>query len=226
MRRLAPSTSARTACKFTFQRRLVTLWAWLMRLPNWGPRPQISQTFAMMQNSPQFRISNYINAVQYSASTEVFGRPVAAKPPTGGTLIDPATILVVEDVESIRRMVCAMLSQLGYSCLEAEDGTEAVRLVREHPVVTLVITDMIMPQMSGAQLACHLAIERPDIRLIFMSGFSDDPVVQALEHSPTYFLAKPFTAGALIGKVREALSRPWKGLPDEPARALFRSGVS
>lgn len=135
------------------------------------------------------------------------------------------TILVVEDVDQIRRMVCAMLSHLGHSCLEAGDGREAVRLVRENPSVTLVITDLIMPRMSGAQLACHLTVERPDIRLIFMSGYTDDPVVQAFEHSPTYFLAKPFTARALIGKVREALSRPWKGLPDEPARALFRSNT-
>lgn len=140
-------------------------------------------------------------------------------------MTDAATILVVEDAEPIRKMVCAMLSQLGYSCLEAEDGAEAVRLVREYPAMELVITDLIMPQMSGMQLACHLAVERPDLRLIFMSGFSDDPVVQALEHSPPYFLAKPFTAGALIEKVREALSHPWGGLPEEPARAFFRSGT-
>lgn len=135
------------------------------------------------------------------------------------------TILVVEDAEPIRKMVSGMLSQLGYFCIEATDGTEALRLIRENPAVRLVITDHIMPHMSGAQLARHLAGERPDLRLILMSGFSDDPVVQAFDRSPAYFLAKPFTAAALIGKVREALARPWKGLPEGPPPAI-RSGPS
>lgn len=134
------------------------------------------------------------------------------------------TILVVEDAEPIRKLVSAMLSQLGYACIEAADGTEALRLIRENPAVSLVITDLIMPHMGGAQLARHLAGERPDVRLIMMSGFSDDPMVQALDHSPADFLAKPFTADALIGKVREALARPRKGLPEGPPPAL-RSGT-
>ncbi len=135
------------------------------------------------------------------------------------------TILVVEDAEPIRKVVCVILSQLGYACIEAADGTEALRLIRENPAVKLVITDLIMPQMGGAQLARHLAVERPEIRIVLMSGYSDDPVGAAVDHSPAYFLAKPFTPAALTGMVREALARPWNGRPEDPARAV-RSGTT
>jgi Response regulator receiver domain len=173
MRRLAPFTTARTACKLMFQRRLVTLWAWLMRLPNWGPRPQISQTFAMIQNSPRYRIPNYINAPQSAASNGAFGRRVAFRSSAQGNIVHSSeTILVVEDAEPIRKLVSAPLSHLGYSCIEAADGTEALRLIRENPGGEPVITDVIMPHMSGAQLAG----ERPDVLLILMSGYCDDPL--------------------------------------------------
>ncbi len=130
------------------------------------------------------------------------------------------TILVVEDAEPIRKVVCTILSQLGYACIEAADGTAALGLIRENPAVNLVITDLVMPHMGGAQLARHLAVERPDIRIVLMSGYSDDPVEEGLDHEPAYFLAKPFTSAALTGTVREALTRPWNGLPDDSARAL------
>ena len=123
------------------------------------------------------------------------------------------TILVVEDAESIRRMVCAMLSQFGYHCLEACDGTEALDVLDSAGgEVNLVLTDMIMPKMTGAELAQEIARIQPGIRIMFMSGYSDDPLVRTLAHSPAIFLAKPFTATVLIEKVREALDHPWTGL--------------
>jgi CheY-like chemotaxis protein len=123
------------------------------------------------------------------------------------------TILVVEDAESIRRMVCAMLSQLGYHCLEACDGTEALDVLESAGgSVNLVLTDMIMPNMTGAELAQEIARLRPAIRIMFMSGYTDDPLVRTLERTPAIFLAKPFTAAVLLEKVREALDHPWTGL--------------
>jgi FixJ family two-component response regulator len=69
--------------------------------------------------------------------------------------------------------------------------------------------------MGGAELARHISKLRPELRIIFMSGYSDDPVVRTVERTPSIFLAKPFTADALMAKVRQSLDRPWGGLPDE-----------
>ena len=123
-------------------------------------------------------------------------------------------ILVVEDAETIRKMVCAMLRQAGYRCLDASDGEEALGLVERAPdSIDLVLTDVVMPRMGGAELARRLASVRPDLRVVFMSGYCEDPIVRTIERSPSIFLAKPFTAAALMGKVRESLVHPWPGLP-------------
>jgi CheY-like chemotaxis protein len=123
-------------------------------------------------------------------------------------------ILVVDDAEPIRKMVCSMLSFSGYTCLEAADGHEALAIVRDAPgSVDLVLTDIVMPEMGGPELARQLAELRPDLPIVFMSGYSDDPVVRMLEHSPALFLPKPFTAAALTEKVRAALDNPWTGVP-------------
>jgi two-component system, cell cycle sensor histidine kinase and response regulator CckA len=122
-------------------------------------------------------------------------------------------ILVVEDAETIRKMVCAMLSQSGYRCLDACDGEEALRLLESAPdSIDLVLTDVMMPKMGGPELARRLSSLRPDLRIIFMSGYSEDPIVRTIERSPSIFLAKPFTAAALLEKVRRALGGPWLGL--------------
>ena len=123
-------------------------------------------------------------------------------------------ILVVEDAEAIRKMVCSMLTQSGYHCLEASDGEAALRLFEHAPAsVDLVLTDVIMPKMGGLELARRLADLRPGLRVVFMSGYSADPIVSSIERSPSIFLAKPFTASALMEKVRETLHQPWPGLP-------------
>jgi two-component system cell cycle sensor histidine kinase/response regulator CckA len=123
-------------------------------------------------------------------------------------------ILVVEDAENIRKMVCAMLSQAGYRCVDAGNGEEALALVERAPdSIDLVLTDVVMPRMGGPELARRLASVRPDLRIVFMSGYSEDPIVSTIERSPAIFLAKPFTAAALMGKVRETLEHRWSGLP-------------
>jgi two-component system, cell cycle sensor histidine kinase and response regulator CckA len=125
------------------------------------------------------------------------------------------TILVVEDAEAIRRMVCAMLGQQGYRCLEAADGVDALRLLDEIAApVHLVLTDVIMPKMTGAELGRHLVRLWPDLPIVFMSGYCDDPLVRNFERIPPLFLSKPFTASSLLEKVRQALDRPWTGLPE------------
>lgn len=125
----------------------------------------------------------------------------------------PETILVVEDAETVRKMVCAMLTHDGYQCLEAADGMEALEIVERPEPIHLVLTDVVMPRVGGAELARRISVLRPEVRIIFMSGYTEDPLVQRVERFPNHFLAKPFTASALTGKVRQVLKEPWSGLP-------------
>src|ERR1044072_8809013 len=102
------------------------------------------------------------------------------------------TILVVGDADPIRHMVMAMLAQGGYQCLEAPDGTDALELLGVHPEpVHLVLTDLLMPKMTGAQLAEQLSRIRPELPIVFMSGYTDDPLVSTIGRGKSNFLAKP-----------------------------------
>jgi CheY-like chemotaxis protein len=106
-----------------------------------------------------------------------------------------------------------MLAQSGYHCLEAGDGAEALEVLEsDGDSVNLILTDMLMPRMTGTELAFEVARTRPAMRIMFMSGYSDDPVVRVLARTTAIFLAKPFTATSLMQKVREALDHPWTGL--------------
>jgi len=126
----------------------------------------------------------------------------------------PENILVVDDAEPVRKMVCSMLCSSGYQCIEAADGVDALGILKEgSEPIDLVLTDIMMPRMGGTELACQVAALRPDLPIVFMSGYSDDPVVRTLECSPALFLPKPFTAAALNEKVRAALDNPWTGVP-------------
>ena len=123
------------------------------------------------------------------------------------------TILVVEDVDAVRKMVCVVLRQHGYRCLEAVDGTDALRLLDDQPI-HLLLTDVKMPKMGGTELARHVADRTPGTRILFMSGYSDDPAIGSIRQMPEMFLAKPFTPAALAQAVRQSLDHPWPGLPD------------
>ena len=124
------------------------------------------------------------------------------------------TILVVEDGEAVRNLVCLMLVQNGYRVLEARDGRHALRVCETHPEpIQLVLTDLVMPNMKGAELAERLRRSRPDLRILLMSGYTDEPVVQRLGRSSVAFLPKPFTSVELVEKVRQVLDTPWRGLP-------------
>jgi two-component system, cell cycle sensor histidine kinase and response regulator CckA len=122
------------------------------------------------------------------------------------------TILVVDDSDAIRKIVCAMLCQNGYACLEAANGADALSFLRRGVKIQLVLTDVAMPKMDGAELAGYLAREYPSVPVLFMSGYTDNPLVRAIERTPI-FLPKPFTSTLLTSSVRQALERPWTGLP-------------
>ena len=128
----------------------------------------------------------------------------SARPSTGSE-----TILLVEDEEGVRNLIRTSLQRAGYTVLEARDGNEALLLYERHAgSIDLILTDVVMPQMSGRELAERFAAMRPDVRLLFMSGYTARAIVQhgGLD-SQTPFLAKPFTPATLTAKVRETLDR-------------------
>ena len=122
---------------------------------------------------------------------------------TGGT----ETILVVEDEEGLRNVALRVLTQAGYSVLAAASGKEALRLCEQHAGrIQLLLTDVIMPEMSGKELAEHLARTCPAVKVLFMSGYTQDTIVHHGVLDPAvHFLGKPFTAAALRQKVRGVL---------------------
>jgi two-component system, cell cycle sensor histidine kinase and response regulator CckA len=116
------------------------------------------------------------------------------------------TVLLVEDEESVRRLTVHMLERHGFRVLPARSGPDAIARCRaEHGVVDLVLSDMVMPQMSGEQLAAELRREYPALKFLFMSGYTEHAVVnQAMLTPGVFFVSKPFTAAVLVGKVNQA----------------------
>ena len=119
----------------------------------------------------------------------------------GGT----ETILLVEDDGGVRRLACVTLRHHGYTVLEARDGEEALQIARgaRHRDIHLLITDVVMPGVSGRDLALQLAAERPEMRVLYMSGYAEAVIMRAGLESGTPLLAKPFLPNELVLRVRE-----------------------
>jgi CheY-like chemotaxis protein len=115
------------------------------------------------------------------------------------------TILVVEDDASVRNLSVDSLAELGYHVYEAVDGPAALRLIEEQPI-DLIFTDMVMPGMSGLDLARSVRSVRPDIRILFTSGYARGEGA-ALDPGSA-LLQKPFTFHQLAKKIRETLNAP------------------
>jgi two-component system, cell cycle sensor histidine kinase and response regulator CckA len=120
------------------------------------------------------------------------------------------TILVCEDESGIRKLVVAMLSKQGYRVLQAGHPREALALMQRHSEsIHLLLTDIVMPQINGFELARTAVETRPDLRVLYMSGYTDNQVSANWTLNPEVpFLHKPFTATALALKVRETLAAP------------------
>ena len=112
--------------------------------------------------------------------------------------------MIVEDDERVRDLVRIMLETKGYNVLAVAGADEAERLCTDD--VDLLLTDVVMPQVNGRVLAERLALTSPSLRILFMSGYSDEAVYRHGEISPNAdFIEKPFTDRALARKVREVL---------------------
>jgi CheY-like chemotaxis protein len=120
------------------------------------------------------------------------------------------TILLVEDALRVRAVVREILEMNGYHVLEARHGAEAIEISERHRgPIHLMVTDVVMPQMSGRELTQRLLPVRPDMRVLYMSGYTDDAIVRhGVLGAGMAFLSKPFTPDALAMKVREVLDSP------------------
>ncbi len=119
------------------------------------------------------------------------------------------TILVVEDQEAACEMIVEILREEGYRVLAASDGIQAQEVLRRAPeTVDLLLTDVVMPKMSGTDLARALAPSQPRMRVLYMSGYTDEVITHhGVLNTGVSFLQKPFTTAALADRVREALGR-------------------
>jgi CheY-like chemotaxis protein len=128
-----------------------------------------------------------------------------------------ATILLVEDEPIVRRAALAILRRGGYSILEAANGSDALAMVETHAgAIDLLLTDVIMPGMSGRDLALHLNALRPSTRVLYMSGYTANVIGQeGVIGADVAFIQKPFTPDALLRKVNEVL-RAHSLAPEQP----------
>jgi two-component system cell cycle sensor histidine kinase/response regulator CckA len=143
--------------------------------------------------------------------------PRVAEPVSTGSVAESAlsrqvcseTVMLVEDEAQVRELTERMLKQLGYSVLTAAHGDEAIELSRAHPgEVSLLVTDVVMPNMSGKLVADALVASRPGLKVLYLSGYTENTVVDhGVLDSNVNFLAKPFSRETLARKVREILSR-------------------
>lgn len=117
------------------------------------------------------------------------------------------TILVVEDEQIVRDLACEALAMLGYSPLSARDPEQATSICDAHKgPIHLLVSDLVLPQMDGSSLFKKLSPRRPEMKVLFVSGYTENFIVhQGILDRGVNFLAKPFTVESLAKKVREVL---------------------
>jgi PAS domain S-box-containing protein len=127
-----------------------------------------------------------------------------APPPRGRE-----TVLLVEDEHGVRRLARLSLERHGYTVLEASSGREAIELSQTYEGdIEVLLTDVVMPELNGREVSERLRVHRPDLKVLYMSGYNDDAVVRhGVVDSPVAFLQKPFDARTLATKVRDVLGQ-------------------
>jgi CheY-like chemotaxis protein len=128
------------------------------------------------------------------------------------TVTGTETVLLAEDDDVLRPLARGLLEKLGYTVLDAADAEQALEAARRYgEPIHLLLTDVVMPGVSGRELARELEKSRPDTRVLYVSGYTDDAIVHHGMLEPGLnFLQKPFTPAVLARKVREVLDAPPK----------------
>lgn len=125
------------------------------------------------------------------------------------TITPRRAVLVVEDEELLRVVLCRQLMNAGYHAVEARDGREALKILRGERVFALVLTDMIMPVMDGAELVLEIRRRWPELRILAMSAYTPAELFRfGIPHVDGPFLKKPFLPAELVAAVGAALGEP------------------
>lgn len=157
-------------------------------------RPRLKRPFRIFLKENRVRLrglrrNRKITPLEYSRGTE--------------------TILLVEDEEPLRKVIIELLTQIGYNLLAAANGREALELAQTYPgKIHLLITDVIMPEISGPELAKTLCTVRGDLRVIYISGYADGSIApEGVLRPGTVLVSKPFSVRTLSAKMREVLDK-------------------
>ncbi len=153
----------------------------------------------------------YLPRVEDAVTTDQ-EEQVASQPPSGSE-----TVLLVEDEEPVRKLAREFLENTGYTVLEAEDPVEAMHLSDRHQgPIHLMVTDVVMPKMSGHELAQQMASVRPEMKVLYVSGYTDDALGQyGVPTQDSFFLQKPFSLDTLARKMRTLLEGNTKTSKEE-----------
>jgi len=161
--------------------------------------------FIRVESEPDRGTTFRIYLPRVDESPEPLSRPTSLRPRLRGH----ETVLVVEDQDSLREMICEALQLLGYRVLAAPDGVAALDLAQGHGgPLDLLLTDIVMPRLGGGELASRLLVQRPGLRVLYMSGHADETVTRHGAFDPRLLLEKPFSTEALSLRVRDVLDRP------------------
>jgi two-component system cell cycle sensor histidine kinase/response regulator CckA len=128
-------------------------------------------------------------------------------PDIGASLRGDETVLIVEDEDGVRELMWKILTEHGHTVLEARHGRDALTVAAgHHHPIQLLLTDVVMPEMGAGELADQMRAQRPDLKVLFVSGYTNDEVVRrGVNRKDAAFLQKPFTAEELMRKVRQVL---------------------
>jgi len=166
--------------------------------------PRQSGAYAEVRNEPDggAALTLYLPAVE--PTIREGAPPPAPEAPAG------ETILLVEDEEQVRRLARRVLERAGFAVVEAGDAEAALRRANRHPgTIHLLVVDMMLPGLSGRELAAQLAIHRPAVKVLYISGTADGAIGRHQVLAPgTEFLQKPFALDQLVRKVRKVLDSP------------------